>query len=99
MTIEEYDFKLEPLDATCTHFDLYFRKVINKGKVNERVDWSKPYYGVHLDGAIRMIVNHRIHTKHESDALSLKEYFKEFNNSWNEVYNLCKVKKPSPDKN
>lgn len=99
MTIEDYDFKLEPVSDNSALWDLSFKKIVNKGKVNERGDFSNPLYGLPLNGAIRRIINHRIIAKHKEEAISMKVYFKEYHILWNEILALCKEDKPSRDKN
>lgn len=99
MTIEDYDFKLEPVSDDSALWDLSFKKIVNKGKVNEREDFSSPLYGLPLNGAIRRIINHRIIAKHKEEVISMKTYFKEYHILWDEILALCKEKKPSPDKN
>lgn len=99
MTIEDYDFKLEPVSDDSALWDLSFKKIVNKGKVNEREDFSSPLYGLPLNGAIHRIINHRIIAKHKEEAISMKVYFKEYHILWNEILALCKEDKPSRDKN
>ena len=99
MTIEDYDFKLEPVSDNSALWDLSFKKIVNKGKVNEREDFSSPLYGLPLNEAIRRIINHRIIAKHKEEAISMKVYFKEYHILWNEILALCKEDKPSRDKN
>lgn len=73
MTIEEDDYKLE-YDADHDLFDLYLIKVINaKDPSKRREELTLMAYSVHLDYALRRIVNYRINKN--SLRLSFKEYF------------------------
>lgn len=99
MLIEEHDFKLEQLDPTSNFWDLTFIKVINKGKVNERTEFKDPLYGLTLDSAILRIASFRMHSRHPEEALSLKEYLKEYIELVNQISDLCYIQKNKRDKN
>ena len=46
MIIEEKDFRLVPISEDSALFDLSFKKIVDKGKVEEREEWGDPIYGI-----------------------------------------------------
>lgn len=90
MTIEESDFKLTSCSEGALLFDLELIKVVNKGKKNERTEFSNAGYGMTLESAIKKVVQNRIDTKHE-EAISLKQFLKEYKEETVKIKQICQI--------
>lgn len=88
MTIEDTDFKLEPIDEEGSpFFDLYLMKTIRpKGGV-ARKEMTLAAYGLPLRSAIERIASYRVQKRHPDEALSIKQYFNEFISELKQVKN------------
>lgn len=89
MKIEENDFILETSNDTGNFWDLSLKKIVNKGKDNEREEWDKPRYGLQLSTALKYISHYRTVNK-LGDSTTLKKYIEYFNKSVEELKNLVK---------
>lgn len=84
MTIEEKEFKIEE-GSTPARYDLYIRKVVNKGKKNEagesieRDDWVLEGYDMSMP-VIFTKLSH-ILTDKQLDKCKLKDYMKIYKES------------------
>lgn len=88
MTIEEKDFKLESSGPSNMLWDLSFKKVINKGKDNEREDYGLPLYGLTLEYALQLIAHFRVMSKNP-DTITLKKYIEDYRTAKEEIAELC----------
>lgn len=87
MEIVEKDFKLKPVNESSSLFDLELLYKVKPRGGEVRYEFKNAGYGCRLVSAIEKIVNYRINNKHQNDAISLKEYFKEF------IENIKDIKK------
>lgn len=79
MKIQEEDFILETSTSDSDIFwDLTFKKIINKGKDNERQEFKDPIYGIPFESALKRIVNFRILNKKYKDLYTLNQYIDDF---------------------
>lgn len=89
MKIEENDFILETSNDSGNFWDLSLKKIVNKGKDNEREEWDKPKYGLQLDTAIKYISHYR--TVNElGDSTTLKKYVETYNKAVDKIRNIIK---------
>lgn len=78
MTIEEKDFRMTQISQSSSFWDLELLKTIKpKGGV-ARQEFVNAGYGMTLGHCLKSIVNFRIASRHIDEALSMKEYLKEF---------------------
>lgn len=78
MVIEEKDFRMTQISQSSSFWDLELLKTIKpKGGV-ARQEFVNAGYGMTLGHCLKSIVNFRIASRHIDEALSLKEYLKEF---------------------
>lgn len=78
MVIEEEDFRLTPINDFCPHFDLELLYTIKPKGKETRKEFKTVAYGVSLESAIKKVIQHRINQKHNEEAITLKDYLKEF---------------------
>ena len=87
MTIEEKDFRMTQISQSSSFWDLELLKTIKpKGGV-ARQEFVNAGYGMTLGHCLKSIVNFRIASRHIDEALSLKEYLKEFLAELKEIKN------------
>lgn len=87
MIIEEKDFKIEE-GSTLARYNLYLRKIINKGKDNEREDWDIEGYDMSMPAIFNKLSH--ILTDRKLDKCSLKQYMRQYKESINELSLLIK---------
>lgn len=90
MKIEENDFILETSNSSGNFWDLSFKKIVNKGKDNEREEWDKPLYGLPLDSALCRIVHYRTVNKLEGNNSTLKKYINTYQETWKDIKDIIK---------
>lgn len=93
MIIKGNDYVFTPINEISPLYDVDLMKVVNKGKANERQELQKEAYGVPLDYAIRMVVNHRIRSKAGDSVVELQDYIQQFRKSINELKDLVYAQK------
>lgn len=79
MVIQGVDYKFEEINDYSLLYDVSYLKTINKGKDSERKEFVIIAYGVSIDTAKKLIVNHRISDKTENKSISPSEYIKLLN--------------------
>lgn len=89
MFIEQPDFKLEADSPNNMLWNLSFRKVINKGKENEREEYGIPLYGLTLEYALCLIAHYRVMSKNP-DSITLQKYIEDYKAAKEEIANLCR---------
>ena len=72
------NFMLKQSKSGYSNFDLYREKIINKGKDNERVDLVLIGHGLSFQTAIQMYILDKLRDR----DYTLKEYLKEYDNSY-----------------
>jgi len=77
--IQGADYKFEEVNDYSLLYDVLYLKTINKGKESERKEFITIAYGVPLDTAKKLIVNHRISDKMEDTPISSSDYIKLLN--------------------
>lgn len=75
MIIEENNFKIESTD-NIGRYDLYIKKVINKGKENEREEFVINGYDMPLENILRRLIHLNVCNKLET--CDLKTFIKEY---------------------
>lgn len=83
MIIEEEDFRLTPIDDHTPRFDLELLYEVRPRNGESRKEFKNVAYGISLDYAIRSVVQYRLSNNHKNEAISLLNYFEEFNNELN----------------
>lgn len=78
MVIEEKDFRLTPISDCSNFFDLELLYTIKPNGKEARQEFKTAAYGLPLDSAIKKIAQYRISINHEDEAITLKDYIKEF---------------------
>lgn len=86
--IEDYDYKLTPINDASPLFDLELLRIINKGKENQREEFKVEAYGIPLHAALKRIISYRILKGDE--IISLAEYLKLYNEQVDKLDNLLK---------
>ena len=91
MTIVEQDFTVEPCSVSPDKYNLTFNKRVKKRDTGQyAIEPGDTMYGLTLSSALRKIVHKRVAKKYEDDNITLKEFFKEYKNSYKELTELCK---------
>ena len=78
MVIEEKDFRMTQISPSSPFWDLDLLKTIKPKGGEARQEFTNVGYGMTLGHCLKSIVNFRIASRHIDEALSLKEYLKEF---------------------
>lgn len=80
LVIQGSDFALKAIDEASYTFDLYFLKVTNKGKENQKYEYKIYGYGYPLIDAIQHIIQYRIRKRKSAftgkNDSGLIQYFK-----------------------
>ena len=79
MIIQGDDYKFEEINDYSLLYDVFYLKTINKSKDSERKEFVIIAYGVPLDTAKKLIVNHRISDKTEDKPISAHKYIELLN--------------------
>ena len=79
MIIQGDDYRFEEVTDYSTLYDVSYLKTINKGKDSERKEFVCIAYGVPLDTAKKLIVNHRISDMTMNKPISPTDYIKLLN--------------------
>lgn len=87
-TIEDYDYKLTPINDASPLFDLELLRYVNKGKENQREEFKNEAYGIPLSAALKRIISYRI--LNGDETISLQEYLKLYKDETSKLENLLK---------
>jgi hypothetical protein len=74
--ILEENFRIDQGGAPG-RYSLYVKKIISKGKSSEREDWDIVGYDFHMDVLLKKLT-HILTDKKFPEAVTIKEYFKEY---------------------
>lgn len=78
MVIEEKDFRMTQISQSSCFWDLELLKTIKPKGGEPRQEFVNAGYGMTLGRCLKSIMSYRIACKHTKDAISMKEYLKEF---------------------
>lgn len=81
MIIQESDFRLIPVSNSDTIFDLELLQTIKPKSKEARQEFKNVAYGITLVNALAKVAQYRVCCKHLEEAISIKEYVKEYKNS------------------
>lgn len=87
MTIEESDFRLTSVNEYSTKWDLELLYTVRPKGKEARTEFKAVAYGLPLESALKRVINFRINNKHQ-DAISLKDYLKEYKDQLNQLNHL-----------
>lgn len=87
MVIEESDFRLTSVNEFSTKWDLELLYTIRPKGKEARTEFKAVAYGLPLESALKRVINFRIGNKHQ-DAISLKDYLKEYKDQLNQLNHL-----------
>lgn len=87
MVIEESDFRLTSVNEFSTKWDLELLYTIRPKGKEARTEFKAVAYGLPLESALKRVINFRINNKHQ-DAISLKDYLKEYKDQLNQLNHL-----------
>lgn len=87
MVIEESDFRLTSVNEYSTKWDLELLYTIRPKGKEARTEFKAVAYGLPLESALKRVINFRINNKHQ-DAISLKDYLKEYKDQLNQLNHL-----------
>lgn len=95
MKIVEKDFIMEPSDETSGRFDLCFIKKVKKRDTGQyALEPGDKMYGLTLSSALIRIIHRRVAKKYEEENISLREFLKEYQKSYEELVKLCRETLP-----
>lgn len=87
MVIEESDFRLTSVNEYSTKWDLELLYTVRPKGKEARTEFKAVAYGLPLESALKRVINFRINNKHQ-DAISLKDYLKEYKDQLNQLNHL-----------
>ena len=95
MEIRENDFILTPVSDDSDKFDLRFYKRVKKRDTGKfELELDSPLYGLSLACALRRIAMHRVAKKYEEANITLFEYLKDLQKSYQDIVKLCRESLP-----
>lgn len=89
MVIEESDFRLTQVSDSSCFWDLELLYTIRPKGKEPRQEFKVCGYGLTMASAIKHIINFRISQKHPDEALTMKQYLKEYNQLVTDVREIC----------
>lgn len=82
MLIEGEDYRLSN-DGESVHWDLELMRTVRPRGKPEREEFGDPLYGMPLERAIKIIINHRLSRKKE--VYTLQEYLNSYKDEINKL--------------
>lgn len=78
MVIEEKDFRMTQISQSSPFWDLELLKTIKPKGGEPRQEFTNVGYGMTLGHCLKSIMSFRIASRHTEEAISMKQYLKEF---------------------
>lgn len=91
MIIEEDDFRLSQINEHSPKWDLELIHIVRPKGKEPRKEFKVAGYGLPLEGALERIIQHRLHNKHQEDAVRLKDYLQDYKDERKKLLELVKV--------
>lgn len=89
MVIEESDFRLTQVSDSSCFWDLELLYTIRPKGKEARQEFKICGYGLTMPSAMRHIAHFRMSQKHPEEAITMKQYLKEYNQIIDDISKIC----------